>query len=123
MPKFSKRSLDNLATCEVRLQKLFEEVIKDIDCMVICGHRGEKEQNEAFAKGSSKLKWPNSMHNTTPSLAVDVVPYPLEWNNIDSFTRLMRTVKLKAKILNIPIECGGDWKKLRDFPHYQLTTK
>lgn len=119
MPKFSKISKERLATAHPELQRLFNEVIKDIDCMVVYGYRGKKEQDEAFLRGNSKLKFPQSMHNKKPSLAVDVVPSPLDWDDIESFKRLMRTVKLKATLLNIPITCGGDWK-MRDYPHYEL---
>jgi peptidoglycan L-alanyl-D-glutamate endopeptidase CwlK len=123
MPEFSKLSIKRLGTCHPDLQRLFKEVVKDIDCAVICGHRGEKEQNEAYARGHSKLKFPKSRHNTSPSEAVDVVPYPLDWKDIEAFKRLMRTVKLKAKLLNISITCGGDWLSFKDYPHYELKTK
>ena len=54
MPKFSKRSLDNLATADIRLQNLFNEVIKFYDCTVICGHRGKEDQDRAYREKKSK---------------------------------------------------------------------
>lgn len=65
MPKFGTRSRSNLETCHENLQKLFNEVIKHYDCSVICGHRGQQEQDQAFHDGRSKLKFPQSKHNKT----------------------------------------------------------
>lgn len=120
MPKFGKRSRKELATAHPELQRLFNEVINLIDCAVICGHRGHADQDKAFAEGKSKLKWPNSKHNKIPSLAVDVVPWPLDWNDHNRFRVLSDVVKDTAKRLKIKVECGIDWKKFPDAPHYQL---
>ena len=79
MPNFNQRSIDNLKTCDFLLQNLFNEVIQRIDCSVICGHRGKEEQNEAFDKKASKVRYPDSKHNSFPSMAVDVYPYPYDW--------------------------------------------
>lgn len=127
MPKFSQKSLDKLNTCHPDLIKLFTEVIKEYDCTILVGHRGEAEQNEAFAKGNSKLKYPNSKHNKKPSLAVDVAPYPIDFNNIERFKQMIEVVKKKAKELNIDIISGSDWddnpdtpNKFNDLPHFEL---
>ena len=45
MPRFGKRSRERLATCDERLQKVFNEVINYVDCSVLEGHRGERKQN------------------------------------------------------------------------------
>jgi len=62
MPKFSKASMDRLKTCDIKLQVIALEAIKEFDFTVVCGYRGEKDQNEAFARGASKLKWPDSKY-------------------------------------------------------------
>ena len=59
MPRFSRRSLSRLETCDERLQKLFKEVVKHFDCTIIEGYRGKEKQNEAYNKGNSKVKFPN----------------------------------------------------------------
>lgn len=119
--KFSKQSKAKLATCHKDLQIIMEDVIKIIDITVLCGHRGEKEQNEAFAKGTSKLKWPESKHNKNPSHAVDIAPYPLDWQNILAFKELGAIVKSVASSKGISIKWGGDFKgSFKDYPHYQL---
>lgn len=122
MYKFSKRSKENLSTADERLQLLFNEVIKEIDCTVIEGHRSLERQKELFDKGASQIDGISrkGKHNHFPSLAVDVVPYPLDWNDIESFKRLASVAKRKASELNINIVWGGDWKNFKDYPHYQL---
>ena len=106
-----------------------DSVIVDTDFSVICGHRGEKEQNEAYSTGNSKLKYPKSKHNSMPSMAVDIVPYPLDWKNIDSFKALAVEVKKvwdkipTAEREGFDLSWGGDWKTFKDMPHYELRTK
>jgi hypothetical protein len=41
MPKFGRKSRNQLSTCHEDLQALFEEVVKYFDCSVLEGHRGE----------------------------------------------------------------------------------
>ena len=117
--ELSERSKKNLATAHPLFTKLMNEVMKGIDCEVICGHRDEADQNKAVASGVSKVSWPHGKHNAMPSNAIDVIPIPIDWNNISSFINLSITIKMKAKELGIPIIWGGDWK-MRDYPHYEL---
>ena len=51
MPKFGSKSKANLATCHEDLQKVFNEVIKYVDCSALEGHRPEWRQNDLFEKG------------------------------------------------------------------------
>jgi len=81
MNKFSERSKERLNTCHRDLKTLFNHVIFERDCTIICGHRNKTDQDKAFTDGNSKVQWPNSKHNRIPSLAVDVAPY--EFNHID----------------------------------------
>jgi len=129
VPHFSDKSDRNLNSCHHLLQRLMDSVIIDYDFSVICGHRGEKEQNEAHSMGNSKLKWPKSKHNSMPSLAVDIVPYPLDWKNISSFKALAVEVKKtwdkipEAEREGFDLSWGGDWKTFKDYPHYELRKK
>jgi len=119
MYKYSNRSLEHLKTCHQSLQTIFLETIKEFDCSIVCGHRGEKKQNEAYQNGYSKLQFPKSKHNTLPSLAVDVIPYPTGYNSIPKFKELAQIVKRIAKANNITITHGGDWR-WKDWPHYEV---
>jgi peptidoglycan L-alanyl-D-glutamate endopeptidase CwlK len=120
MPKFSKRSLDNLATCHPDLQKVAHECIKHFDFTVIEGHRNKTQQDKAYATGKSKAKWPTSKHNATPSRAFDATPVPLDWDDIASFRTMAQHMKTAAKAVGIAIKWGGDFKGFFDGPHFEL---
>jgi len=134
MPKFGKKSATKLATCHPDLQRLFNEVVKHVDCTIICGHRGQKEQDAAFNARPqlSKVKWPNGKHNQTPSLAVDAMPYPVNWSdspaNIEHLNYFAGIVQGIALSMGIRIRWGHDWNQdgkpdtsgFCDRPHYEL---
>lgn len=61
-----------------------------------------------------------SAHNWTPAIALDVVPAPLDWTDLDRFRALAALVKAEAKARGVPLAWGGDWVRLRDMPHYEL---
>jgi len=62
------------------------------------------------------------------SLAVDVVPYPINWNDLPRFYMFVGYVKRIADELGITIRCGADWdmdgwskdQKFHDLPHFEL---
>lgn len=128
MFKFSARSLGNLGQAAMPLQVVMTKALAlgVMDFTVICGHRNKAEQDKAFAGGFSKLKFPRSKHNSLPSLAVDVVPYPLDWNDIDAFKRLGALVKQAwasmsdAERDGFTLSWGGDWSSFKDYPHFEL---
>lgn len=120
MPKFSARSLDLLSTCHPHLQQIMKKVIEETDIAILCGHRSHASQDLCFANKTSTLAWPKSKHNHKPSLAVDVAPYPVDWDNVQAFRDLAVIIKRVAKELEIPVEWGGDWKNFRDYPHWQI---
>jgi len=128
MYKFSNTSQKRLSECAPELQEIMNEAIKIVDFMVLCGHRGEQEQNKAFSEGKSKLKYPQSKHNSKPSRAIDIAPYPLDWNNLSRFYHLAGIVRGIAHQKGIKIRFGGDWdmdgeitdNKFNDLPHVEL---
>ena len=120
MNKFSKRSLEQLSTCDQRLQDLFTKVLQEMDCTIIEGHRSREKQNRMVEEGKSKAKWPRSKHNTLPSKAVDVMPYPIDWNDMERLQEFASIVKKTAKRMNIKIKWGGDFKSFFDGPHWEL---
>lgn len=128
MPTFGTRSNANLDTCHPDLQRLFREVVKHYDCTVICGHRSKDAQDEAVQNGMSKTVYPNSKHNSIPSLAADVVPYPIDWQDREGFYNFGGFVKGVASQMGISIRWGGDWdsdndlhdQKFIDLPHFEI---
>lgn len=128
MPEFSEASKAKLSSCHPKLRQLFEEVVKHYDCTILCGHRGKEEQELAVKQGKSKLTWPLSKHNTIPSLAIDVVPYPIGWEDHSRFYHFAGFVLATALRMGIDIRWGGDWdgdlnfkeESFRDLPHFEL---
>ena len=128
MAKFGKVSRRRLKTCKNELQLLFKEIVKNFDCSIIVGYRGREDQNRAFREGHSKVEWPNGKHNKNPSSAVDVAPYPIDWDDRERFIYFAGFVKGVAYRMNIPIRWGGDWdsdtelsdNKFDDLVHFEL---
>lgn len=128
MPHFGSVSNMRLSTCHPDLQELFREVVKHFDCSVLCGFRNEAAQTNAYETGKSKAQWPESFHNQTPSLAIDVAPYPIDWNDIKRFYMFVGFVRGVAARMKIDIRCGADWNgdtevkdnNFNDLPHFEL---
>ena len=128
MAKFGRKSRERLATAHPDLQKIFNEVIKYVDCSVLEGHRDERTQDRLFEEGKTKVRYPLGRHNTKPSRAVDVVPYPVDWDDRERFTLFAGFVLGLARGMGISIRWGGDWdvdfqvsdNRFDDFPHYEL---
>jgi len=128
MFKFSERSTRRLNSCHPDLVRLFNEVIKNYDCTILEGHRSDERQEELYHEGKSKLRAGQSKHNKNPSLAVDVAPYPIRWNEPERFYHFAGFVLATAIELDINIRFGGDWDGDNDFndqtffdlPHFEL---
>lgn len=130
MPKFGKESTAKLATCHPNLIIILNEAIKYVDFTVLEGHRGKELQNLYFSQGKSKLRWPHGEHNSTPSNAVDVAPWPIDWADVRRFIRLLSFIQGIGFGLGIPIRIGGDWnsdfifnENFHDWPHIELKEK
>jgi peptidoglycan LD-endopeptidase CwlK len=135
MASFGRRSLDRLATAHPDLQKVMKEAIQNFDFTVLYGYRTPEEQRDLYKIGrhwdgdtwevvgktvtnlDGTMK--KSKHNYSPSLAVDIAPYPIDWGDIDRFKTMVQIVKNTAAKLGISITAGADWK-MRDYPHFQI---
>ena len=128
MPRFGKRSKERLATCDTRLQEVFNEVIKYVDCSILEGHRDKERQNQLYIEGKTKVKYPNGRHNSSPSNAVDVTPYPVDWADRERQTLFAGFVIGIARSMGITLRWGGDGdmdfqvmdNRFDDFPHFEV---
>lgn len=132
--KFSETSKKHLSEAHIDLQILFHEVIKFIDCSVLVGYRNEVDQNLFFGTGKSEKRYPESKHNKIPSMAVDVAPYPINWDDLKRFYYFGGVVKgiakmlLEKKYISHEIRWGGDWdgdndlndQNFNDLVHFEL---
>lgn len=120
MAKFSNKSLERLKTCHPDLQRLFNEVIKHVDCTIIEGHRGKEAQNKAYKEGASNVMWPFGNHNTMPSEAVDAALYPIDWDDTEGNYYFAGFVMGVAAMMGIKIRSGSDWDQDEDFHDQRL---
>lgn len=118
--KLSKRSLSNLEGVHPDLVDVVKRAIEitPVDFTVIEGLRTEARQKKLFAEGASKTL--NSRHLT--GHAVDIVPFidgDISWH-WPHYYPLAEAMKDAADELGVDIEWGGDWKRFKDGPHWQL---
>jgi peptidoglycan L-alanyl-D-glutamate endopeptidase CwlK len=135
MPKFSQSSFSKLSTCHPDLQVLFYEIIKYFDCTILEGYRNEEDQEKAFRTGNTKLHYPHGNHNKTPSLAVDVAPYPINFSDTKLslwfggyVMGIAQRLKEEGKMTH-SVRWGGSWDglgklvragQLNDANHFEL---
>ena len=140
---FSQKSLDNLMSCHQDIQKILVELIGMYDFSVIEGARSKETQMKYFAEGKSKLDGiiKKSKHQSTPSMAVDIMPYKKGTNAFSGkeldhrrFYMMMGMVKAIADRLLIKgeithrVRFGLDWdgddtfsdQAFHDLPHFEL---
>lgn len=132
MPRFSRASEAQLATIHPKLQEVLRETIRWIDFTVVEGHRGQAAQDAAYAAGNSQLRWPHGNHNASPSRAVDITPYPIDWSGTpeqrERLAYLAGYVLATAERRGIKLRWGGDWdqdddmrdERFRDPYHFEL---
>ena len=137
MPAFSHTSQQRLNTCHQDLITLFHYVIKYYDCTIVCGQRGEVEQNKCYEDGSSQVKYPFSKHNVEPlSEAVDAAPYEnggIDWSerqmyHFSGFVQGIARMLYDYGAMSHEIRLGADWdrdndvqdQRFKDLPHFEL---
>jgi hypothetical protein len=127
MPSFGSNSRAQRDTCKVVIQDVLNEAINHVDFSVVRGHREKAKQNAANDAGRSKLRWPNSRHNSIPSEAVDIIPYPTGYADLDKFYELATYMFAAASKLGVALEWGGHWKNYtgkgdndRDWAHWEI---
>lgn len=134
MPSFSKSSFDKIKTTHPILQALLLKAIEEFDFKVLEGHRGEEAQNQAYESGASKARFGESPHNSSPSIAVDLSPWPIDWNDRERFTYLAGLLQGLSKTVlpsGVSLRWGGDWdqdtqlidNKFDDLVHFELVFK
>lgn len=134
MPTFSDHSKAELSTVHPDLRLIMEAVIDAFDIRIIEGHRDKERQTKLYRQGKSQLQYPDSKHNQEPSHAVDVAPWPIDWQAYDRFYLMAGHIQqaawrlLRRGEINHKIRWGGDWDGDRqlddqafdDLPHVEL---
>lgn len=143
MYKLSNRSLQRLYGVDNGLVRVVKRAIEltTQDFMVTEGLRTREQCCINYGKGRteqqctlkgvpakyaqpavSKVTWLNnpfaSKHVT--GKAIDLVPYPVDWNDLHKFHTIALAMKQAASELNVKIVWGGDWKTNKDYPHFEV---
>lgn len=126
MYRLSSRSLQKLEGVHPDLVAVVKRAIQrtPIDFTVVEGVRTVEQQKENVAKGVSQTM--KSKHLAQPdgySHAVDLAPLvggKVPWEDWSAFAKVAEAMKMSAKELHVRITWGGDWKTLKDGPHYQI---
>ena len=118
---FGSRSTKNMNGIHPDLRRVLDKALQDspLDFVVIEGLRTKKRQQELFdSKASQRL---DSRHIT--GHAVDLLPIgpngkpAFDW---PLYNQLGPAVKKAAVELGVELDWGGDWKKFKDGPHFEL---
>ena len=138
MAAFGITSNRRLDTCHPDLQLIFWKMVCKFDCTILQGHRGERAQTLCYLSELSSVKWPDSKHNKTPSMAVDCGPWfkgiGMPWNDINQICYFAgRVMELAEQMflageIDYILRWGGDWnqnnlirdQKLMDYVHFEL---
>lgn len=120
MFRLGKRSKEVYSTLHPYWRLIIDDVLTIVDVSLIEGLRDSNTQTRYYSEGKSKLPWPLSKHNRTndPVLqrwefdvsdALDVVPYPSFYEDVDKMIDLARIILYVAKLKGMKVRWGGDW--------------
>lgn len=121
--QFGQKSLEKLATVHPDLQRVFKEAITNspYDFSITEGVRSLERQKELVAARKSTTM--NSRH--LKGLAVDVAVFvdgKLSWD-AKYYKKVFEHIDAVAKLNDVPLIWGGNWKTFVDMPHYELDRK
>lgn len=121
--KWSARSLRSLKGIHPDLRRVMDRALQEspLDFIIIEGLRTKERQKELVASGASQTM--NSRHIT--GHAVDLLPIGPNGPRFDwpLYHRLAPAVKAAAEAEGVAIVWGGDWRTLKDGPHFELDRK
>ena len=129
--RWGARSRACLDTVDERLASICNQALElsPFDLAVTCGHRGEAEQNRLADEGKSRVRYPHGRHNASPSLAVDIHPYPIDYKDTARYCYLAGMMRAAADDHGIDLRWGGNWdrdavlltdQRFDDLCHFEL---
>ncbi|MEJ2816379.1 M15 family metallopeptidase [Caulobacter sp. CCG-8] len=92
--------------------------LTDIDFTVTEGLRTRERQAELVRAGASQTMKSRHITGHAVDLAA-LVGGEVRWD-WPLYAKLATAMKAAALQINVPLEWGGDWKTLKDGPHFQL---
>ena len=147
----SQKSLDRMNGVDERLQRVVKLAIQlsKQDFMVLEGVRSREQCMVNYGNGRTvaqctakgipakyaqpklnKVTWLNNPFSSKHCYgkAVDLVPYPVDWNTLSKFDEIAKAMFQAAKQLDVSIRWGADWnsngrpreKGETDSPHFEI---
>lgn len=134
------KSRERLAGVHPKLIAVVERAIalSPQDFLVLEGVRTPARQKELYAQGRTtpgpKVTWTLTSNHFKQvdgfGHAVDLCPFPVDWNTASKFDAIYRAIMQAADELGTPIRSGMDWDrdgilreaKESDSPHYELAS-
>ena len=139
MPSFGGSSRKQLDTCRSEIIETLEIVVVEYDIKVLEGRRSWDRQAQLLEEGRTKVGPGESKHNP-PKLpdgsedtewlsdAVDVVPYPIDWNDMRRFIYMIGLIIGTGRVLGYNFRSGINWdedqilfddQNFNDAPHIE----
>lgn len=117
------KSLEKLNGVHPDLVRVVKRAIQltPIDFTVTEGLRTIERQKQLVAKGASQTMKSRHITGHAVDLAA-LIDGEIRWD-WPLYAKLAKSMKDAAAELGVAIEWGGDWKTLKDGPHFQLTWK
>lgn len=126
--KLGQRSLDRLQGVNPSLVAVFKRACETMpfDVTVLEGLRTYERQQELLKQGATKVSVSRHMSGN----ALDIAPYPIDWNDLERFQIVAEHMFKAAEELGVVIRWGGTWErtftkpvkwaKFLDAPHFEL---
>lgn len=132
------KSVERLQGVHPTLQKIVMRAIQITkqDFMVLEGVRTPERQKELYAQGRTKpgnvVTWTLTSNHFKQrdgyGHAVDLVPWPVDWNTTSKFDEMARAMKQAAAEFKTNLRWGADWdqdgkpreKGESDSPHFEI---
>ena len=128
-----KTSLARLKGVDEQLVNIVKRAIEisEVDFTVLEGVRTLERQRELYAQGRTApgkiVTWTMKSRHIEGK-AVDLVPYPLDWNDLEKFNKIKDAMFQAASEQDVNLRWGADWdgdgkyreKGEYDSPHFEL---
>ena len=140
MPRHGRGSKSKLETCSIRIERIFNSVVKAFDNTILGGRRTLAHHKELLKSGATTtlISKHIPVEPETLSSAVDAAPYPIQWPNTETIKRVNEQINNDAELKKyikdiarfyafggfvkgvaheqgVKIRWGGDWDGDWDF--------
>ena len=105
MYRFGSKSKELLKDIDIQLIEVLNELIKVMDVTIIEGRRTKERQKQLLGEGKTKTM----LSKHIDGKAVDLAPYPIDWEDRERFHYMGGIVRGLSHCLGYKVRWGGDW--------------